>query len=118
MPPSAIATVNDDDGSSIHSNILSQFRPSKTFGQVMNLYNTKTEDADEEYVLLDINLYLKQEALPSSLGRFNSRVSEQCWSKRTFALKSAGWMKLLVLRWGFTRTGAIGSWRAFWMSIF
>jgi hypothetical protein len=57
--------------------MLSQFRSSKTFGQVTNLYNKKTEDADEEDVLLDINLYLKREALPSSLGRFNSRVPEQ-----------------------------------------
>jgi hypothetical protein len=76
MAPSA--TSNDDDCSSIMSKMLFQFRSKKTFGQVTNLYNKKkTTDADAEDegdVLLDINLYLKREALPSSLGRFNSRV--------------------------------------------
>jgi hypothetical protein len=89
MAPSA--TANDDDCSSVHSKILTQFRSKKTFGQVMKLYNKKTADDDEEDVLLDINLYLKRENLPSSLGRFNSRVPQRnkCWSKRTFALKTS-----------------------------
>jgi hypothetical protein len=74
-----LLTSNNDDYSSIMSKMLFQFRSKKTFGQVTNLYKKKkTADADAEDegdVLLDINLYLKREALPSSLGRFNSRVS-------------------------------------------
>jgi hypothetical protein len=62
-------TSNDNDCSSIMRKMLFQ---------VMNLYNKKnTADADTEDegdVLLDINLYLKREALLSSIGRFNSRV--------------------------------------------
>jgi hypothetical protein len=47
----------------------------KNFGQVMNPYIQKAQDplADEDDVLLDINLYLKQDILPSSLCRFNIR---------------------------------------------
>jgi hypothetical protein len=64
MAPSL--TSNDENCSFI---VLFQFRSKKTFGQVMNLYNNKTTaDADAEDegdVLLDINLYLKREALPS-----------------------------------------------------
>jgi hypothetical protein len=68
--------VTDDDGTSIHSKMLMQFRSSKTFGQVTHLYNSKSQDplADEDDVLLEINLYLKRDAPPSILGRFISRV--------------------------------------------
>jgi hypothetical protein len=76
MAPSVTST--DNKCSSIMSKMLLQLLLKKTFGQVKNLYNKKkTADADMEDdgdVLLDINLYLKRESLPSSIGRFNSRV--------------------------------------------
>jgi hypothetical protein len=55
------ASINDDDGSSIHSKMMIQFRSNKTFGQVMNLFNNKYQVhvADEDDLILDINLYLK-----------------------------------------------------------
>jgi hypothetical protein len=48
----ASATDNDNDCRSIPSKMLTQLRSKKTCGQVMNLYNKKTADADEEDVLL------------------------------------------------------------------
>jgi hypothetical protein len=78
MDPSA--SVTNNDGISIHSKMLMQFRSSKTFGHIMtNLYNNKSQDhlADNDDVLPYINLYLKQDALTISLGRFNIRVPHE-----------------------------------------
>jgi hypothetical protein len=55
---------------------LNQFRSTNTFGQVMNLYNTNPQEpsSSKNDVFVNINLYLKRDALPTSLGRFNSRT--------------------------------------------
>jgi hypothetical protein len=50
---------------------LQQFRGTQTFGQVTMLHDSPSS----EEVFIDMNLYLKRDALPSSLGRFNSCAS-------------------------------------------
>jgi hypothetical protein len=115
MAPSS--TINEDDWISIHSKMLTQFWSNKTFGQVTNLYNKNTEDADEEDVLLDINLYLKQEALSSSLRRFSSRVPEQCMPIQT-DLDIEGWRMDDIIGTVMVVHADNRSRRAYWISIF
>jgi hypothetical protein len=68
----------DADTIFVSTQMLKKFRVSMTFGQVMNLYEAKgqvmqSEDEDDD-IIFDINLYLKRDQLPSSLGCFNNSV--------------------------------------------
>jgi hypothetical protein len=48
---------------------------------VTNIYDSqqvaRLSDDEDEDVMFDMNLYLKRDQLPSSLGRFNSRVPRE-----------------------------------------
>jgi hypothetical protein len=76
------ATVEDtgfdqdkDNQDNFHNKqMLKQFRSCKTFRQVTDLYDTA--DPEDEDVFFDMNLHLKRDTLPSSLGRFNSRIPQ------------------------------------------
>jgi hypothetical protein len=67
----------DSDTNFISTWMLKQFRASMTFGEMKRIYKSQvailSDDKDED-VLLDINLYLKRDQLPNSLGYFNISV--------------------------------------------
>jgi hypothetical protein len=54
--------------------MLKQFDVCKTFGQVMKLYDAA--DPEDKDIFFDMNLNLKGDTLPISLGRFNSRIPQ------------------------------------------
>jgi hypothetical protein len=67
-------------GSRLSTQMLKQFRASITFGQVTKIYESqgaRLSDDEDEDIMQDMNLYLKREQLPSSLGHFNSSVSRE-----------------------------------------
>jgi hypothetical protein len=63
----------------VSTQMLKHFRASVTFVQVTNIYESQQDArlSDDEDVIFDMNLYLKRYQLPSSLGRFNSRVPRE-----------------------------------------
>jgi hypothetical protein len=66
--------------------MLKQFIATQTFGQVTMLHYSPSS----EEVFIDMNLYLKREDLPISLGRFNSCAPQaKCLFRPTWSLKHA-----------------------------
>jgi hypothetical protein len=68
--------LGSKDDQVVNRQMLKQFRLTKTSRQVTNLYDVRPLDrsSNEKDVFIDINLYLKRDVLPTSLGRFNSRA--------------------------------------------
>jgi hypothetical protein len=66
--------------------MFQQFRVTQTFGQVTMLHDSPRS----EEVFIDMNLYLKRDALPISLDRFNSCVPQaRCLFRPTWSLNHA-----------------------------
>jgi hypothetical protein len=77
-PATNLEHLGSKDEPFANRQMLNQFCSTNTFGQVMSLYDAKPQDAssNENYVFIDINLYLKRDVLPMSVGHFNSRVPQ------------------------------------------
>jgi hypothetical protein len=76
----------DADRNFISTQMLKQFRASVTFGQVTKTYDSRVarlSDDEEEDVMFDVNLYVKWDQLPSSLGHFNSRIPREIMLDQT-----------------------------------
>jgi hypothetical protein len=77
-PVTNLEHISSKDDSFANRQMLKQFRSTKNFGQVTNLYDVKppyplSSDSD---VFIDTTLFLKRDVLPMSLGWFNSRVPQ------------------------------------------
>jgi hypothetical protein len=69
------------DRNFVSTQMLKQFRASVVFVQVTKIYDSqqvaRMSDDEDEDVMFDMNLYIKRDRLPSSLGRFNSRAPRE-----------------------------------------
>jgi hypothetical protein len=56
--------------------MLKEFVSVKNYGQVTNVYDNSRSANNEDEVKFDINLYLKGDNLPCTIGHSNSRVPD------------------------------------------
>jgi hypothetical protein len=77
-PATNLEHVGSRDDQFANQQMLKQFRSTMTFGQVTNLDDMKPRDqsSNEKDVFININVHLKRDALPTSLGHSNYPIPQ------------------------------------------
>jgi hypothetical protein len=75
-PCRRVDLIFNDETDSSKQQMLKEFVSVKTYGQVTNVYDHSRSTDNEDEVKFDINLHLKRDDLPCTIGNLNSRAPD------------------------------------------